>query len=291
MNLTSSQVTLKDFDITFGHDQAMVFIAGNNVLESEEVVWETCEHLKKITDQLSCPWVFKASFDKANRSSIHSYRGLDLQASKDLFQKIKTHFKVPILTDIHTQEQAAWAADFADIIQIPAFLVRQTDLLQAACETGKVLNLKKMQMMAASEMLPVLEKCHHFGAQQVLLCERGTLFGYHNLIVDPLGVEQLRSMGAPVVFDVTHSLQTPGKSSPSKTSATGGRGAYTQALGHSIISLGIAAIFLETHPHPPSALCDGASATPLSKVEEILSSWMSLDRWVKQPKPQHQSTL
>lgn len=292
--MLSRTITLKDYGITFGQQHPLVLIAGNNVLESEETAFTTCEQLKRITQKLAIPWVFKASFDKANRSSIHSYRGLGQQKSEDLFRNIKNTFKVPILTDIHTQEQALWAASFADILQIPAFLTRQTDLLQAACKTGKVLHLKKMQMMAPQDMSHVVEKCQHFGNSQLLLCERGTLFGYHNLVVDPLGVEGLKSLGYPVVFDVTHSLQTPGKQAgslaSSKAQQTGGRGEQAPYLARSIVSLGISALFLETHPHPAQALCDGASTTPLDSVEDLLKGLLPWDQLAKQQLQSHAHT-
>lgn len=268
-----------------GNDQPITFFLGMNVLESAAVIEECCAVISRIDHVLRSRSgrsrvVFKASFDKANRSSIHSARGPGFEEGISILKEIRSRWNLPILTDIHEPSQAKRVAEVADLIQIPAFLCRQTDLLQAACETGTPLHIKKMQMMAPEEMGAVLKKCAHFGQDQVILCERGTQFGYGQLIVDPLSFPLLKTFGAPVSFDVTHALQQPGKGSLTKVCA-GGRGEWTLPLATAGVSQGIAALFIECHPDPPNALCDGACATPLSELECLVQKMLLLDQWIK----------
>lgn len=270
-------ISLSEYGIEFNNSAKMVVIAGNNVLESRDLAFETCETLKKITDRLGLKFVYKASFDKANRSSINSYRGPGIEEAHKIFTDLKKEFSVPVITDIHENEQAAAASEFSDIIQIPAFLVRQTNLVKAAAETGKVINLKKMQMMAPWDMKNVFKKFGEFGNDQLIVCERGTQFGYNNLVVDPLCVPELKKFGYPIMFDITHSLQQPG----GLGEATAGRGEYAEMLARSIVSMGVSSVFLETHPDPSKAKCDGPCATKLSDAEKLLSNLALIDDLVK----------
>jgi 2-dehydro-3-deoxyphosphooctonate aldolase (KDO 8-P synthase) len=262
---------------TFDNELPFVLIGGVNVIESKEIVFQTAETLKHICSDMNIPLVFKASFDKANRSSIQSYRGPGIKEGLEILANLKQKYNVPIITDIHEIWQAKPVSEVADIIQIPAFLCRQTDLLQAACDTKKVLHIKKMQLMAPSEMKNVLVKCHSFGAKDIILCERGTLFGYHNLVVDPLSFEQLKELNCPVSFDITHSLQQPG----SQGLNTGGRSQYAENLALMGISQGISSLFIEFHPNPKEAKCDGPCAVPLEEAQELLKKLKALDTLIK----------
>jgi 2-dehydro-3-deoxyphosphooctonate aldolase (KDO 8-P synthase) len=234
--------------------------------------------LSEVCARLSLPLIFKASFDKANRSSHTSYRGPGLERGLAQLADLKARFGFPLITDIHAPEQAAPVAEVVDCLQIPAFLVRQTDLIEAACRTGKPLHLKKMQCMAPLELQASLKKCEAFGQPNVILCERGTLFGYNNLVVDPLSFSALKGLGAPVSFDVTHALQQPG----ALGHATGGRGHLTAPLMAAGVSQGIAALFLELHPEPNEARCDGPCALRLDEAEALLRRARSLDEWAKE---------
>ena len=263
--------------ITLSNSAPFTLISGMNVLEEEETNTQVGETLKHICEQLEIPLLFKASFDKANRSSISSYRGPGLEAGLRQLEELRRQLQVPVITDIHEPWQAEPVAQVVDVLQIPAFLCRQTDLLHAAASTGRPLHIKKMQMMAPRELHNVLEKCRALNSGPVWLCERGTLFGYHNLVVDPLAFAQLKQLGAPVTFDVTHALQQPGALGVS----TGGRGEYARALARVGISQGIAAVFIETHPEPSRARCDGACALPLNEMREVLSELKQLDQLIK----------
>jgi 2-dehydro-3-deoxyphosphooctonate aldolase (KDO 8-P synthase) len=262
--------------ITFGNDLPFVLIGGMNVIEDEEIVMEVARAFIEITAKLGIPYVFKASFDKANRSSIHSFRGPGLEKGLRILSDVKARFGVPVLTDVHEPAQAQPAAEVADILQLPAFLARQTDLVVAIAKTGAVINVKKPQFLAPEEMRHILNKCREAGNDRVLLCERGTSFGYNNLVVDMLGMDVMKTM-APVVFDATHALQRPG----GRPDSAGGRRAQAAALARSGIALGIAGLFLEAHPDPDSALCDGPCALPLEALEPFLEQMVAVDRLVK----------
>ncbi|MGA1599929.1 MAG: 3-deoxy-8-phosphooctulonate synthase, partial [bacterium] len=244
---------------------------------SEDLAFQVAETFRTITERLQIPYIFKASFDKANRSSIHSYRGPGLEEGLKILEKVKRTFGVPVLTDVHEPAQAAPAAEVADVLQLPAFLSRQTDLVVALAETGAVINIKKAQFLAPEEMKNILEKCEQAGNSQLILCERGSSFGYNNLVVDMLGFPIMKAMGYPVLFDVTHSLQRPG----GLGHAAGGRRQWVRELALSGMALGLAGLFLEAHPDPNQARCDGPSALPLDQLEPFLTQVKQLDELVK----------
>lgn len=272
-------MTIKRVDvgaIAFANDSPFVLIGGMNVIEDEKIVLEVAAKFVEVTSRLGIPYVFKASFDKANRSSIKSFRGPGLERGLALLSEVKRQFGVPVLTDVHEPHQAAPAAEVADILQVPAFLARQTDLVVAVAETRAAINIKKPQFLAPHEMQHIVDKCRDAGNDRVLLCERGSSFGYNNLVVDMLGMDLMKSM-APVVFDATHALQQPG----GRTDSAGGRRAQAVALARSGMALGIAGLFLEAHPDPDKALCDGPSALPLDALEPYLEQMLALDRLVK----------
>ena len=262
--------------VTFSNTAPFVLIGGVNVIEDRDTLMETASHFVAVTRALRIPYVFKASFDKANRSSITSYRGPGMEQGLALLAEVKARFGVPILTDVHEPHQAAPVAEVADIIQLPAFLARQTDLVAAIARTGRVINVKKPQFLSPQEMRHVLAKCAEAGNTQVLLCERGSSFGYNNLVVDMLGMDVMK-VDAPVIFDVTHALQKPG----GRADSADGRGGQTAALARSGIAVGIAGLFLEAHPDPAKALCDGPSALPLGDLEPLLQQLLRVDRAVK----------
>ena len=247
-----------------------------NVIEDEGTAMAVAEHFVRVTGELGIPYVFKASFDKANRSSIKSFRGPGLEGGLEVLSAVKARFGVPILTDVHEPFQAAPVAEVADILQLPAFLARQTDLVIAIAETGRVINVKKPQFLAPQEMMHIINKCREAGNDRVILCERGTSFGYNNLVVDMLGMDQMKTMG-PVVFDATHALQMPG----GRSDSAGGRRAQAAALARSGMALGIAGLFLEAHPDPEKALCDGPSALPLDALRPYLEQMNAIDDLVK----------
>lgn len=263
-------------EITFGNDRPFVLIGGMNVLESRDLAFEIAEHFVTVTSALGIPFVFKASFDKANRSSINSFRGPGLEAGVALLHEIKAHFGVPVLTDVHEPYQAEPVAEVADIIQIPAFLARQTDLVTAIARTEAVINIKKPQFLAPDEMRHIITKLAEAGNQRVLLCERGSSFGYNNLVVDMLGMDVMKDF-APVIFDVTHALQKPG----GRSDSADGRGPQAAALARAGIAVGIAGLFLEAHPDPSNALCDGPSALPLADLKPFLAALKRVDEAVK----------
>lgn len=262
--------------VTFSNTTPFVLIGGVNVIEDRDTLMETASHFVAVTRALGIPYVFKASFDKANRSSITSYRGPGIEQGLALLAEVKARFGVPILTDVHEPHQAAPVAEVADIIQLPAFLARQTDLVAAIARTGRVINVKKPQFLSPQEMRHILAKCAEAGNTQVLLCERGSSFGYNNLVVDMLGMDVMK-VDAPVIFDVTHALQKPG----GRVDSADGRGGQTAALARSGIAVGIAGLFLEAHPDPAKALCDGPSALPLGDLEPLLQQLLRVDRAVK----------
>jgi len=275
----SASVTVHG-NITFANDLPFVLIGGMNVIEGEEIVMEVAQAFVEVTSKLGIPYVFKASFDKANRSSITSFRGPGLDKGLAVLAEVKSRFDVPILTDVHEPSQAGAAAEVADILQLPAFLARQTDLVVAIARTGAVINIKKPQFVAPEEMRHIINKCREAGNDRVLLCERGSSFGYNNLVVDMLGMDLMKSMG-PVVFDATHALQRPG----GRADSAGGRRAQAAALARSGIALGIAGLFLEAHPDPDKALCDGPCALPLDALQPYLEQMLAIDRVVKSLAP------
>ncbi len=264
-------------DIQISNDKPFVLIAGLNVLEEEKVILEVISKCKQDAEKFKIPYIFKASYDKANRSSYSSYRGPGVKKGLAILSELKRDFNVPVISDIHTPEEAELASEVLDIIQIPAFLSRQTDLIEAACMTSRPLNIKKGQFLAPSDMINILNKCSHFKNEQVIICERGTSFGYNNLVVDMLGMVELKETKSPIIFDVTHSLQRPG----GLGDKADGRGSSVFELARAGISLGLAGLFLETHPDPPNALCDGPCALRLDELENFLSEIKLLDNLVK----------
>ena len=265
--------------LTFANDQPMVLIGGINVLESAELAMESAAEFVRVCQTLSLPYIFKASFDKANRSSIHSFRGPGLEAGLKILADVKSTYSVPVLTDVHTPEQAAPVAEVCDILQLPAFLARQTDLVEAMARTGASINIKKPQFLSPVQMANVVEKFRECGNDQLMVCERGSNFGYDNLVVDMLGFEVMREVtgGCPLIFDVTHSLQRrdPGEA------ASGGRRNQVLNLAKAGAAAGIAGLFLEAHPNPDEALCDGPSALPLAQLEPFLEQVKAVDALVK----------
>ena len=264
---------------TFANDQPMVLIGGINVLESAELAMESAAEFVRVCEQLSLPYVFKASFDKANRSSIESFRGPGLDEGLKILADVKSTHNVPVLTDVHTPEQAAPVAEVCDILQLPAFLARQTDLVAAMARTGAPINIKKPQFLSPEQMANVVAKFRECGNDQLMVCERGSTFGYDNLVVDMLGFDVMREVtgGCPLIFDVTHALQRrdPGDA------ASGGRRAQILKLAKAGVAVGVAGLFLEAHPSPDEALCDGPSALPLQQLESFLEQVKAVDVLVK----------
>lgn len=264
--------------LRLGGGNPLFLIAGPCVIESESHARMMAERVKKIAADASVPYIFKASYDKANRSSIRSFRGPGLTEGLRILAKIKGELGVPILTDIHEASQAAAAAEVADILQIPAFLVRQTDLLQAAAKTGRIINLKKGQFLSPWDMRNVVEKVASCGNHNIILTERGASFGYNNLVVDMRTFPILREFGYPVVYDVTHSVQLPGE----QGNASGGQPEFIEPLARAGVAAGVDGIFLETHDNPQAALSDGANALPLAQLPELLSRLKALSGLVRQ---------
>lgn len=276
-----NQKTIRVGSIDISNDKPFVLFSGMNVLESRDMAMRIAEHHVNVTSKLNIPYVFKASFDKANRSSIHSFRGPGLDEGLKIFQEIKNTFNVPLITDVHEPHQAKPVAEVVDIIQLPAFLSRQTDLVVAMAKTGAVINIKKAQFLAPHEMAHIIKKCEEAGNSNLILCERGSSFGYNNLVVDMLGFGIMKQMSYPVFFDVTHSLQIPG----GLANAAGGRRAQVVELARAGMSQGLAGLFLETHPNPDEAKCDGPCALPLDQLEPFLTQIKAIDDLVKSFKP------
>jgi len=267
--------------IQVANDKPFVLFGGMNVLESRDLAFEVADAYVQVCSKLGIPYVFKASFDKANRSSVNSFRGPGLEKGLQILADIKAKYGVPIISDVHTPEQAAPAAEVCDIIQLPAFLSRQTDLVVAMAETGAVINIKKAQFLAPQEMKHIITKCGEAGNDKIILCERGTSFGYNNLVVDMLGFGIMKQMGVPVMFDVTHALQMPG----GRADSAGGRRAQVTDLALAGMSQGLAGLFLEAHPDPDNAKCDGPCALRLSQLEPFLQRVKAVDDLVKSFKP------
>jgi len=266
-------------DIKVANDLPFVLFGGMNVLESRDLAMRICEHYVQVTQKLGIPYVFKASFDKANRSSIHSYRGPGLEEGMKIFQELKDTFGVKIITDVHESAQAQPVSEVVDVIQLPAFLARQTDLVEAMAKTGAVINVKKPQFVSPGQMGNIVDKFAEGGNDKVILCDRGTQFGYDNLVVDMLGFSVMKqvSKGAPVIFDVTHALQCR---DPFGAASSGRRGQVAE-LARAGMATGLAGLFIEAHPDPANALCDGPSALPLAKLEGFLSQIKAIDDLVK----------
>ncbi len=266
-------------DITVGNSEPMVLIGGINVIESRDLALRAAEHFVRTTEALQIPYVFKASYDKANRSSIHSFRGPGLAEGLRVLEDVKSSFGVPLLTDVHEPDQSAAVAEVCDVLQLPAFLARQTDLVRSIAATNAVVHVKKPQFMSPAQVGHVVEKIREGGNRNVILCERGSCFGYDNLVVDMLGFRTLKNVSgnAPVTFDVTHSLQIR----EAGAAASGGRREQVAELARSGVAIGIAGLFLEAHPDPDNALCDGPSALPLDQLEPFLEQVKALDDLVK----------
>jgi len=272
MTIDSIQVS----GINVANDAPFALFGGMNVLESRDLALKIAEHYVEVTTKLGIPYVFKASFDKANRSSVHSFRGPGMDEGLKIFEEIKNTFNVPIITDVHEPHQAQPVADVVDIIQLPAFLARQTDLVVAMAKTDAVINVKKPQFLAAHEMRHIIKKFAEAGNEKVLLCERGSCYGYNNLVVDMLAMDEMKGM-APVIFDATHALQRPG----GREDSADGRRAQAAQLARSGMALGIAGLFIEAHPDPNQAKCDGPCALPLHALEGYLSQMKAVDELVK----------
>ncbi len=270
---------IKVNNIAVANDQPFVLFGGINVMEDLGSTQRACAEYVRITQKLGIPLVFKASFDKANRSSIHSYRGVGMDAGLEIFAQIKAEFGVPIITDVHEPYQAAPVAEVVDVIQLPAFLARQTDLVVAMAKTGKPVNVKKPQFLSPHQMVNIVEKFKEAGNDQVILCDRGTSFGYDNLVVDMLGFGVMKKTcaNAPVIFDVTHSLQQR----DALDKASGGRREQVLDLALAGMSTKLAGLFLEAHPNPDEAKCDGPSALPLALLEPFLTRVKAVDDLVK----------
>lgn len=275
----TTQKTVNVGNIPVANDKPFVLFAGMNVLESRDLAMQICEHYVKVTEKLGIPYVFKASFDKANRSSVHSYRGPGMDEGLKIFQELKDTFGVKIITDIHESYQAQPVVDVVDIIQLPAFLARQTDLVEAMAKTDAVINVKKPQFMSPGQVGNIVDKFAECGNEKVILCERGSCHGYDNLVVDMLGFDVMKkaSNGSPVIFDVTHALQCRDPLG----AASGGRREQTVDLARAGLGTKIAGLFIEAHPDPDNARCDGPSALPLDKLEPFLAQMKALDDLVK----------
>lgn len=277
----TAQKTLHINDIAVANDKPFVLFGGMNVLESRDLAMQVAEHYATVTQRLGIPWVFKASFDKANRSSLSSFRGPGLDEGLKIFEEIKQTFGCALLTDVHEPYQAAPAAEVIDVLQLPAFLARQTDLVVAMARTGRVINIKKPQFLAPREMGHILHKCEEAGNDQLILCERGSSFGYNNLVVDMLGFGVMKQFGYPVLFDVTHALQMPG----GRADSADGRRQQVAELGRAGMSQGLAGLFLEAHPDPDNAKCDGPCALRLDRLEPFLAQMKAIDELVKSFSP------
>jgi len=276
--MTAPEVVISP-SIPCANDRPFVLFGGINVLESLDLALRACEEYQRVTRKLGIPYVFKASFDKANRSSIHSYRGPGLEEGMKIFEAVKKEFGVPVITDVHEPWQAAPVAEVVDILQLPAFLARQTDLVVALAKTQRVVNIKKPQFLSPTQMLNIVEKFTEAGNDKLILCDRGTSFGYDNLVVDMLGFGVMKKVtgNRPLIFDVTHALQQR----LALDAASGGRREQVAELARAGMAVGLAGLFLEAHPDPKNAKCDGPSALPLDKLEPFLTQLKQLDDLVK----------
>jgi 2-dehydro-3-deoxyphosphooctonate aldolase (KDO 8-P synthase) len=275
--MASKAIQVGQIDVS--NDAPMTLFGGINVFESRDMAMRVAEAYVKVTEKLNIPYVFKASFDKANRSSIHSFRGPGLDEGLEIFAEIKSTFHVPVITDVHEVSQVVPVAEVCDVIQLPAFLARQTDLVAAMAATDVVINVKKPQFLSPGQMANIVDKFRECGNQKVMLCERGTCMGYDNLVVDMLGFRTMKDVsgGLPLIFDVTHALQCRDPLG----AASGGRRHQVAELGRAGIAVGIAGLFLEAHPNPDQARCDGPSALPLDKLEPFLMQMKAFDDLIK----------
>ena len=275
--MNTKTVNVSGIDVA--NDRPFVLFGGMNVLESRDMAMQVAEHYVTVCAELGIPYVFKASFDKANRSSIHSFRGPGMDEGLKIFEEIKQTFKVPVITDVHEVHQAAPVAAVCDVIQLPAFLARQTDLVAAMAATGAAINIKKPQFLSPGQMKNIVEKFAECGNDKIMLCERGSNFGYDNLVVDMLGFRTMQEVsgGAPVIFDVTHALQCRDPMG----AASGGRRHQVTELGRAGMAIGLAGLFLEAHPNPDQAKCDGPSALPLDALKPFLSQMKAVDDLIK----------
>lgn len=266
--------------VIVSNQMTFTLFGGLNVLESLDLALRVADEHVQVTSRLGIPYVFKGSFDKANRSSIHSYRGPGIEAGLRILESVKHAFGVPVITDVHEPWQAQPVAEVADVLQLPAFLARQTDLVLALAKTGRVINIKKPQFMSPTQIGHVVEKFRDAGNSRLIVCDRGSTYGYDNLVVDMLGFGVMKSVtnNSPVIFDVTHALQQREPGAP----ASGGRRAQVAELARAGIAVGIAGLFLESHPDPEHAKCDGPSALPLARLEALLTQLKALDDFVKQ---------
>jgi len=280
MTLSSKSLPIAINDtVSVANDAPFVLFGGLNVLEDLDSTLFAAEAYKRVTDKLGIPYVFKASFDKANRSSITSYRGVGLDEGLRIFQEVKAQLGMPVITDVHEVAQAAPVAEVVDVLQIPAFLARQTDLVVAIARTGRAVNIKKPQFMSPTQIKHIVSKIHEAGNERIVLCERGAQFGYDNLVVDMLGFREMTEStgGLPVIFDVTHSLQRRDAGSE----ASGGRRRQVLELARAGMAVGLGGLFLEAHPDPDHARCDGPSALPLHALEAFLTQIKAIDDLVK----------
>jgi 2-dehydro-3-deoxyphosphooctonate aldolase (KDO 8-P synthase) len=268
---------MKLFDFEVGLDQPFFLIAGTCVIESEQMALDTAGYLKELTTALNIPFIYKSSFDKANRSSHESYRGPGVEQGLKILEKVKQQIQVPVLTDVHEDTPLAEVASVVDIMQTPAFLCRQTNFIQQVAEQGIPVNIKKGQFMAPWDMVHVVNKAKATGNQQIMVCERGVSFGYNNLVSDMRSLAVMRDTGCPVVFDATHSVQLPG----GQGTSSGGQREHVPVLARAAVAVGIAGLFMETHPNPAEALSDGPNSWPLHRMKELLETLVSIDRAVK----------
>ncbi len=281
--MTGLHRTVEVGPCTFANDKPLVLIGGINVLESRDLALESAAVFERTARSLGMPYVFKASFDKANRSSVHSFRGPGMEEGLRLLAEVKSTFNVPTITDVHSPEQASPVSEVCDILQLPAFLARQTDLVEAMARTGAAINIKKPQFLSPEQMANVVDKFRECGNDRLMVCERGSNFGYDNLVVDILGFDVMRHVtgGCPLIFDVTHALQ---RRDPGDV-ASGGRRSQIVSLAKAGVAVGIAGLFLEAHPDPDNALCDGPSALPLTQLEPFLAQVKAVDDLVKAQSP------
>jgi len=263
-------------NVKIGSNLPFVLIAGPCVVENEKITFTTAEQIKKITSKLGIPFIFKASYKKANRTSIKSFKGIGDSVAINILNKVKKELDVPLLTDVHSVDEISKLSESVDVLQIPAFLCRQTELLIASGETGKVVNVKKGQFLAPDDMKYAIEKIESTGNKKILLTERGSTFGYHNLVVDMRSLVIMKEFGYPVVMDATHSVQLPGSGGK-----TGGQPKFIKPLAKAAIAIGIDALFLEVHPDPANALSDAESQLPLSELENLLIELQQIDNLVK----------
>ncbi len=261
-----------------GSRRPLFLIAGTCVIESEEMTMDVAGSLKEITDKLDIHFIYKSSFDKANRTSVKSYRGPGLSQGLTILEKVKQQLNVPVLTDVHEDTPLAEVASVVDVLQTPAFLCRQTNFIVDVCRQGLPVNIKKAQFLAPWDMQHVAQKAYSTGNKQIMLCERGTSFGYNTLISDMRGLAVMRQMNCPVVFDATHSVQQPG----GRGSASGGQREFVPVLARAAVAVGVAGVFMETHPDPDRALSDGANSWPLAKMADMLEILLAIDSKVKQ---------